>query len=729
MEILEYKRFLASLSTDDFIDYLYNLDLSTLSDEERLELEFRLSEIRTRKVLVYLGIFGFLLMVAKGTTGRSGAVKELMSALNITRPEIREKGEKPFDLVWVTQPGACDECLMHEGKIYGKTTDDIPKLHKHCMCTFAKVYREETSKMKAMNLKRAPGGAVRAMKGADDQMVLEVLAAPFGGPKRRDRLGQYLSARTDFMIEVGGRRPTLYLHGYSPRRRAMEKPPVLGIAEVVRVDEQGLWMRTELDDSELSRRTWEAAKLNKAGASTGSIAHLTRYNETTGEVTCWPIAELTVFDKGDKRVPVSDDAVVIPLRALFDDLELEYDERFEAGEDTDLRELDESNNINELEVEMDPKELQGIIDKAVAGALKAEREALMDTEKVRADMKKSILDEIKEDPQQYRAIFNVNKIGGDKGLDEAKLETFAYVRALVEDGKRVADGGMPHMRAALEETEAAELGPMVPTDLADQIKTLRGKYSIVRKSGMTIGQTDKLIFSVPAEVTAITEAATIAEEGAYTDLQPVFGAKTATMLKKGGFVAVTEEGLEDQDLFQQYLVKAAGKSLALAENTVLAALLVAVDGVEVAASHTMTDAEFLTGYFALAQEYRDEAVYIMNDLTLAYIRGMVIANPRAYGEVGFQPLKMGELGETLFGKYVFTNANWDPITTAADDVKIIDFVNLDECLTWVERRGLTIFVDPYSLRLSAGTINFLISARFNGVVTNAAALSGIDDHV
>jgi HK97 family phage major capsid protein len=200
------------------------------------------------------------------------------------------------------------------------------------------------------------------------------------------------------------------------------------------------------------------------------------------------------------------------------------------------------------------------------------------------------------------------------------------------------------------------------------------------------------------------------------------------MLKKGGWLKATEEGLEDQDLFQQWLPAAAARSMALAENTVLEALLATIDGVEIAVAHTPTDAEIVAGYYALAQEYRDGAVFLMNDLTLAYLRSMLVATPRAYGEFGFQPMSMGELGETFLNKRVFTNANWDPVTTAADDVKIIDFVNLDECLWWVERRGISIFVDPYTERASAGTIQFLISARFNGAIVNSAALSGVDDH-
>lgn len=568
-----------------------------------------------------------------------------------------------------------------------------------------------------MEMKFLEGGTIRAYQSGK-QRVLEVLAAPFGSPTRKDKLGQYLSKNTDFMLEVGDRRPALYFHGYSPMRRAIDKPKAIGIAEVSKIDEKGLWMRATIDDSELSNRTWEAALTGNARASTGSVNYLARDNKATGEVEVWPIAEVSVWDAGDNRVPVSDDAVVLPLRALFDQCEIQLPESFEAGED--------KNAV------VDPKSKEGDInmseiDKAVQEALEARDAAdaakAVEKEAMRAELEKEI-----EASPKYRSTFNVNTITGDKGKTAEEQETFAFVRGLVEDGKMVFSGGMPrNAYRVLEESEALELGPMVPTDLANKIHTIRGKYSLVRKSGMTVYQTDKLTFAIPTETTATAVLPTIAEEGAYVANEAAFASKSVAMLKKGSLIAVTEEALEDQDLFQQWLAVACGKALALAENATLEALLVAIDGVEVATRGTILDQEMLDCYFGLAQENRDEAVWIMNDTTLAYVRAMLVATPRAYGEFGFVNGSMGELGETLMNKRVFTNANWDAVGVATDDTKIIDFVNLDQCIAWVERRGLSIFVDPYSARASAGVINYLPSARFAGVTVDSSALSGIDE--
>ena len=106
---------------------------------------------------------------------------------------------------------------------------------------------------------------VRAFE-SDGKRVLDVLAAPFGNESKKDRLGQWLDKDTDFMIEVGDRRPALYMHGLSPRMRGMYKPTAIGPSTVSKIDDKGLWMRIELDDSELSNRTWEAALEGKAKA-------------------------------------------------------------------------------------------------------------------------------------------------------------------------------------------------------------------------------------------------------------------------------------------------------------------------------------------------------------------------------------------------------------------------------------------------------------------------------
>ena len=711
MEIKEYKRFLRAMSPEELREYLYRLDYGTLTKDERRELEYYLGELKVKEVLTYLAVYGFLALVGSA----------LIKKLRLTKPtddELKEPGDvgRKFDLIFTITSGACPECVAESGKIYGKETDRIPGpgMHPHCRCKFVKVYREEIPKVKAMNLKYAPGGAVRAF-GADDGMVLEVLAAPFGGPGRKDRLGQYLSARTDFMIDVGGRRPTLYLHGYSPKRRVMEKPPVLGIAEVIRIDDQGLWMRTELDNSELSRRTWEAAKRGEAKASTGSIAHLERHSEVTGEVTCWPIAELSVFDGGDERVPVSDDAVVIPLRALFDDLELDFDERFEAGEAMDLTGrrsemmiMDENPNLTERDWDEMPKGTE--IQDAVASALKAERDAeVAEKEKVaalRAEWEK----ENEEEPK-HRAIFNIGgKTTADltitdeeakRGVTKAsKEENHAFVWSLMHPTQ-----APPAMRV-LEESEALEGGPMVPQDMLNRIVELKGARSLVDKIGISRLKTNRLIFNFPTETAGMGALAAIAEEGAYLVDEPAFATVAATLVKYGHMITVTEEMFDDQDLFEPYFIKAVARAWALAENTELFTKLKATDTVG-ASDATFTDVLIMQWFFAMTAEWAEGAHMLCLRGTLGTMRALLIATPRAYGAF---PDFGGGAPPTFMGVPLHTDANWEAVGAGATTLTL-SLVHPD-AVGWVENKGLQIKVDPYGDSAN-GRIRYFPRARFD----------------
>jgi hypothetical protein len=210
----------------------------------------------------------------------------------------------------------------------------------------------------------AEGGAVRAVLDGE-RRTLEVLAIPFGGPDRVDRLGQYFTPKTDIMMAVGEVRPLLYMHGMSPNRRMMRHPPAAGTATLARWDESGGWMRAELNGSDLANRQWDAAMRGDARASTGSVNYLVRppNNEDgsipPGPVELWPLAELSIFDKAD-GVPVSDDAVVLPLRSLFSALDLLLPEVFEADEAEDTEEPERALILEDEVNPMDNEEIENI---------------------------------------------------------------------------------------------------------------------------------------------------------------------------------------------------------------------------------------------------------------------------------------------------------------------------------------------------------------------------------
>ncbi len=570
-----------------------------------------------------------------------------------------------------------------------------------------------------MEIRRSESVSVRAVLEGDVRR-LEILAAPFGGPQRRDRLNQWLSARTDFMIGVGDRRPLLYHHGMTPNKVREARPTAIGTSVVTKVDDRGLWMEAELDDSELANRTWDAAKRGDARASSGSVNYLIRpSDQRPGEVTVWPIAELSVFDGGGGRVPVSDDAIVVPLRAYFEELNLEFPDEFQAGEATNPDETEDELEptravIDEQEFDMSE------IDEAVATALKARDDAAEARKAERAEMRTEIEAELAVEPK-YRATFataKVTKEADGTAVPEDKQETHEYIYALRMAGLTKNPGAF----RVLEESEALEGGPMVPNDLMNQIWEKRGVYSIVRRSGMATLTSSKLTFDIPAETSAIAIAPTIAEEAAYIANEPAFVTVPVSMLKKGLMVTATEEMLEDQDLFQSYLVGAAGKAIGLAENAVLFGALDDSDFYsQQGDSDALTVPELDALYFALAQEYREGAIWIANDATWGHVRGLLVSTPRAYGS--YPDLIPGEI-ETFQGKRTFANANWTSALTSVNTDIVLSFVNLSESVAWVDRKGMSIFVDPYG-DAENGRVRFFPSARFGAAVVNSDGIAGL----
>jgi HK97 family phage major capsid protein len=580
-----------------------------------------------------------------------------------------------------------------------------------------------------LEMRFRPGGAVKALTNRR----LMVLACPNGSPADRDRLKEFFSARTDFMMDVGDRRPLLYFHGFTPDKRMIAHPKPIGVGTATMRDEDGFWMVADLQDGSMEDRIWASAEVGTCRASTGAVNYLCR-TSAQGEVLVWPIGELSLLDASLTRVPVSDKAIAIPLRASFAALDLIVPEAF--GMDAEHEEEPGVNPpIRSFRGVIMPPEIdvQAAVQAAVQTALAAERKAVVDAEVAKVAMKAAVLDELKGDPK-YRAMFATPKetVGKDgKPIPPDAQETHEFLWNL-RHPKEAPSSYMGSRRDAMrgmEETEVTEAGPLVPADMLNRIWEIRDAKSLIRLAGVVPLKTDKLIFNIPAEVTPMIALATIAEEGAYIEDTPNLVTAPVTIQKWGGFVDVSEEVLEDQSLFQSWIISACGRAWALAENARLAVLLGAVNGVEIAVDQTPTDAEVMAWFYRLVQEYRQGATMFANDSTYAFFRSMVIANPRAYGNFGFRDDVPGNSPETFLGKPAFANAGWPTMAAAGDGVTVASFVNLPECLAWVEHTsGMSIKVDPYT-KMVNGIVSYFPRVRFQGLIVQATAISNMENHV
>ena len=378
-------------------------------------------------------------------------------------------------------------------------------------------------------------------------------------------------------------------------------------------------------------------------------------------------------------------------------------------------------------------EIEQAVAKALADLKAADEKAAAD----RAAMRASIVEELKAaPPEARRAVFNMPK-ETKAGAPEAFRITAKDVELgiTLEDKKATHEyywnlrhgldgtGGRPAYRVAtaLEETEADEGLPMVPQDSLNRIWEKRDNVSIARAAGITVYPTERLIFNIPREITPFTAMAAIAENAAYVINPIAFDLLAVTVVKRGTMVSATEELLEDQNLFQSYIERGVGRAIGLGENIDLYAACDDKAGVQTAAG-APTDLQLVTGYYALSQPYRQGAVVITNDATLAYMRSLLIATPRAYGAF---PDLGGEI-ETWMGKRVFADLNWPTLAAAGANVEYLSFVNMTEALALVERRGLKMLVDPYTLA-GTGEIKYYPSVRYAIALVNADAISNLSD--
>lgn len=554
-------------------------------------------------------------------------------------------------------------------------------------------------------------GAIRTLP----DRRLEVLAAPFGSPDNRDALGEYFSARTDFMIDINDWRPTLYFHGFSPEKRMMKRPAAIGKAFVSRVDEEGLWMEVTLDEGKMANRIWDAAEAGSCRASTGSVNYLTRSNND-GEVLVWPLAELTLIDEGAGRHPVNSEAVATPLRAQFEAVDLEFPEAFKAGEATDAVDTDLEPIVapkSELKGQIMSKEIK----EAVAAALAEERAAIAADEALRAEIRAEEIAKLEASPD-HRAMFNIgtptprNLFVSDEQaargftLEDVK-ETYDFIHAL-------RNGGTPAMRV-LEETEAAEGLAFVPQELDAQVQEMRDERSLVSKMGIFRRKSNRLIYNFVREDAGMGALALIAEEGAYIANEPAFALLPATVGKYGSMITATEELIEDQNTFQTWFVKACARKWALAENAHLFAVVKA-GGTAGTHSATFTQPEIDAFMFQMNEEWKEGAHLVMEAATMAAIRVLLIATPRAYGEF---PAFGGREFATFFGYPTHLNSNWETIG-AGDLTETMSLIN-PEAIGWVERQGITIKVDPYGDALN-GRIRYFPRVRFAAVNTQALGI-------
>lgn len=479
----------------------------------------------------------------------------------------------------------------------------------------------------------------------------------FTGPQAKDLQGDYFAPDTNLWLEHYPVVPLLYQHG---RDQVIGKR-VIGQA-CPRRDEAGVWYEAQLQvRNEYEALILELVKAGALGYSTGSLPHLVE-RAPDGKLLSWPVAEITLTPTpaaGPYLTSVS------AIRSVYKS----------AGIENQEITAQITNGGNEMEEQELESKIKSVVDAALAPYLtpKSETPPASTPEARKAEALKA---------------FNVYLATGNK-------------------------------TKALEEGEPSEGGYLVPEQYYAEVVRGLKDASIIRAAGARVIQMTSDTMEVPT-MTQSTAAVIVDEEGNYSDVDPSFGHVTFTPFKFTKLVKVSEELAADAafDMWGQVLAPDFAQAFAAAENTYFTigdgttgpqgVVTGAGTGVTAAAVNAITADEIIDLYYSLNYLYRGNAVWMMNDAVLKYVRKL----KDGAGDYLWTPGLNSGRPDMLLGRPVITNNSM--AATLQASAKVILFA--DFSYYWIGQRAqMTVDRNPF-LYMYNGQIGYFARMRVDGNV-------------
>lgn len=268
----------------------------------------------------------------------------------------------------------------------------------------------------------------------------------------------------------------------------------------------------------------------------------------------------------------------------------------------------------------------------------------------------------------------------------------------------------------MQEGVDADGGYLVPDEYDSRLITKLTEENVIRRLGHRLSTSGDHKINIAAS----TPAAAWIEEGASL----TFGDATFDQIildahKLHVAVKVTEELLYDSMFdIENYLFDAFGKALANAEEDafingdgngkplgILAAAGGAQTGVTTASSTAITADEVINLVYSLKRPYRKNAVFIMNDQTIAAIRKLKDGN----GMYMWQPALTAGEPDRLLGYPVHTSQFMPTIAAGAKTIAFGDFSYYN-----IGDRGSRSLGELRELFAGNGMVGFLAKERVDG---------------
>jgi len=390
-----------------------------------------------------------------------------------------------------------------------------------------------------------------------------VLGVPFGGPiKGRDLDGEAFHEDTDVWLKVGSQVNMTYYHGYGPDEpdKKQDVPVVIGRATYVGKDERGHWFEPMLDYEEPLAQRLILAGPEGVKASSGAVSHLVRMGKG-GLIDVWPVGELALFDTNEWRLPANDYAVIESKSVTVTETIPEALEgAVDVADATDGEIKSTQTIIPEEELVMTDEVLEPIVEQEPAEQVDIKAEL--------AEMKKSILEELKREPGQIKGKVTAPAVVESLGEKDEMKGFMHYIRTGKENSvmKALKASNDTDMNIGT----AADGQYLVPTGHYQNVITRRDESALWTKLGVTeipgVGTT----VNVPYDDEADGEFVVATETAEFDDDAPATGRKSLTLAKYAKIIRISHELLRDEDSrLESFLANWVGRGMAKTHNDLL----------------------------------------------------------------------------------------------------------------------------------------------------------------
>ena len=282
---------------------------------------------------------------------------------------------------------------------------------------------------------------------------------------------------------------------------------------------------------------------------------------------------------------------------------------------------------------------------------------------------------------------------------------------------RRKDSVTPEMKNALQEGVDSEGGYLVPDEFEHTLVQALEQENIVREHAHVF-TTSSGNHKIPV-VTSKGTASWIDEEGAIPESDDVFGQQMIGAHKVGTLIKVSEELLNDSAFdLEGYFASEFARRIGNKEEDaffngdgvgkplgILAATGGAPVGVTAASATTVTADEIIDLFYSLEAPYRKNAIWVLNDASIAAIRKLKDNN----GQYLWQPALHEGTYDTLLGKRIFTSPF---VPEMKSGQKSVIFGDLS--FYWIgDRQGIT-FKRLNERYADTGQIGFIATKRLDG---------------